>query len=252
MQGSTTSGPTPNGGTGAGSNGGTGSAVGTTPAATVAKGSSGARAGAAVDGASTGRSGVVVAASRTAGGGGASADGASGGSAGSAVSPANAKTPEERRATLDKQLNDSLGSFDARLRREQQKIAQERDARQATVAASTTTDGAAKTGTDQTADAAGSTATEVPAKPSESHGGRVSKRGDTRSPHAGDLKSDKTGGANGSTNGNGALGNVIPDGNDDDIVARRLRRAAEQETDPELKDKLWKEYVEYKKNAQVQ
>jgi len=48
------------------------------------------------------------------------------------------------------------------------------------------------------------------------------------------------------------LGNVIPDGNDDDIVARRLRKAAEQETDPELKDKLWKEYVEYKKNAQVQ
>jgi hypothetical protein len=29
-----------------------------------------------------------------------------------------------------------------------------------------------------------------------------------------------------------------------------LRKAAEQETDPELKDKLWTEYVEYKKNAQ--
>jgi hypothetical protein len=40
-----------------------------------------------------------------------------------------------------------------------------------------------------------------------------------------------------------------PFGDDDDIVARRLRRAAEQETDPELKEKLWKEYIEYKKNS---
>jgi hypothetical protein len=36
---------------------------------------------------------------------------------------------------------------------------------------------------------------------------------------------------------------------DDDIVARQLREAAENETDPELKEKLWKEYEEYKKNT---
>ena len=35
---------------------------------------------------------------------------------------------------------------------------------------------------------------------------------------------------------------------DDDIVARQLREAAENETDPELKEKLWKEYEEYKKS----
>ena len=35
---------------------------------------------------------------------------------------------------------------------------------------------------------------------------------------------------------------------DDDIVARQLREAAENETDPELKEKLWKEYEDYKKN----
>lgn len=34
---------------------------------------------------------------------------------------------------------------------------------------------------------------------------------------------------------------------DDDIVARQLREAAENERDPELKEKLWKEYEEYKK-----
>lgn len=33
----------------------------------------------------------------------------------------------------------------------------------------------------------------------------------------------------------------------DDIVARQLREAAEKETDPELKEKLWKEYEDYRK-----
>jgi hypothetical protein len=36
---------------------------------------------------------------------------------------------------------------------------------------------------------------------------------------------------------------------DDDIVARQLREAAENETDLELKKKLWKEYEAYKKNS---
>jgi len=35
---------------------------------------------------------------------------------------------------------------------------------------------------------------------------------------------------------------------DDDIVARQLKEAAEKETDPVLKEKLWKEYEEYKKS----
>ena len=37
---------------------------------------------------------------------------------------------------------------------------------------------------------------------------------------------------------------------DDDIVARQLREAAEKETDPELKEKLWKEYEDYRRNTQ--
>ena len=174
-------------------------------------------------------------------GGGLGAGGVVGGAGGSAVPPAQAQTAEERRAALDKQLNDSLRSFDARLRKEQQKIAQERDARQ--IAASTTSDDAVKSGAGQTAAALASTSTEIPAKTSESRGSRTSKRGEAPSPHAG--------GSNGNANssGNGAVANERPDGNDNDVVARRLRKAAEQETDPELKDKLWKEYVEYKKNA---
>jgi hypothetical protein len=35
----------------------------------------------------------------------------------------------------------------------------------------------------------------------------------------------------------------------DDIVARQLREAAEKEADPELREKLWKEYEQYKENT---
>jgi hypothetical protein len=45
--------------------------------------------------------------------------------------------------------------------------------------------------------------------------------------------------------GNGATAPKIVPGSDNDIVARRLRRAAEQETDPTLRAKLWKEYRDY-------
>ena len=38
----------------------------------------------------------------------------------------------------------------------------------------------------------------------------------------------------------------IPTGNDDDVIARQLREAAEAETDPEIKEKLWEEYRKYK------
>ncbi len=73
------------------------------------------------------------------------------------------------------------------------------------------------------------------------------------------MKSDGKstgGGGRGGTGGrsSGAGANVppeVPDGSDDDIVARQIREAAEKETDPELRDKLWKEYIEYKKNAKA-
>lgn len=38
----------------------------------------------------------------------------------------------------------------------------------------------------------------------------------------------------------------IPKGNEEDVVARQLREAATQETDPDLRRKLWNEYRRYK------
>ena len=53
------------------------------------------------------------------------------------------------------------------------------------------------------------------------------------------------GGATGS--GAGAMPADIPDGRDDDIVARQIREAAMNETDPELREALWEEYRQYKR-----
>jgi hypothetical protein len=53
----------------------------------------------------------------------------------------------------------------------------------------------------------------------------------------------------GGGSGNGKPAIERPDPSGDDIVARRLRRAAEQEQDPELRRKLWQEYVNYRNNA---
>jgi hypothetical protein len=56
----------------------------------------------------------------------------------------------------------------------------------------------------------------------------------------------------GGPKGGGASGSVpgdIPDGRDDDIVARQLREAAMKETDPELREKLWDEYRKYKQGT---
>ena len=65
----------------------------------------------------------------------------------------------------------------------------------------------------------------------------------------------------GGTTGRGAKGDTeapgrkskpppdIPDGSDDDVVARQIREAAENETDPALREKLWDEYRMYKRGS---
>src|SRR5438067_9745064 len=181
-----------------------------------------------------------------AGAGAASAGGGTG-SAQTSGPDGPGQTPDERRAGLDKRLDDSLGSFDAELRTEQQRVAQERDTRRASATASAAAEGQ---GADKSADTSGSAGTEVPApddKPSGTHRrGDASRRRDT----SGDLKSEKAAKKPDDNAGNGASAREIPDGSDDDVVARRLRQAAEQQTDPELKEKLWQEYIDYKRNAQ--
>lgn len=69
----------------------------------------------------------------------------------------------------------------------------------------------------------------------ETGGGRYRKQGNAKS--AAGRGTEPSAGAPDQTAAN----------QDDDIVARQLREAAEKETDPALKEKLWKEYHDYKK-----
>jgi hypothetical protein len=63
--------------------------------------------------------------------------------------------------------------------------------------------------------------------------------GDTENPDG--SESEEVEGEGGSRDGGGP-----PPSDDDDIVARQLREAAERETDPEMREKLWEEYERYK------
>ena len=81
--------------------------------------------------------------------------------------------------------------------------------------------------------------------------GRKGKEGRTGETETGTTGSEQartdTGGDAGGTKSHDRRGSYSEE--DDDIVARQLREAAENETDPELKEKLWKEYEDYKRNT---
>lgn len=165
----------------------------------------------------------------------------SSGSAGSAEpeGPDAAQTPEERVAVLDKRLDKSLGDFDETLRKEQERVANERDARSAEADVLREGDASGGSAGGDGADGAADSA-----RP-----GDLRSEGERQASKAGDAKDGGSESAGGSGSSGGA-GKRVVDGSDDDIVAKRLRRAAEQETDPELKEKLWQKYLEYKRGAQ--
>ena len=156
--------------------------------------------------------------------------------------------PEERTvdevAALDRELNASLAKFDDRLLKEMEAIRAD-SAKKLQDLAQEAAD-AAKRLRDKGMD--GNT-------PAENSAGETSRQTDTSSPD-GKTEPEAVGTAGETANrGNsGAVGKGSPadrhrdDYKDDDIVARQLREAAENETDPELKEKLWKEYEDYKQS----
>jgi hypothetical protein len=140
---------------------------------------------------------------------------------------------------VDRRLDDSLGKFDEELRREQQRTAEQRDARAANRAAGEVADAVDDDFNDKDEERtaldrnrAGDLRSETPEETARSGEGPGQEG-------AGALP----------VGGGGVAARQIPSGDDDDIIARRLRKAAETETDPELRDKLWKEYIDYKENT---
>jgi hypothetical protein len=167
-------------------------------------------------------------------------------------SGAAARTDAEEVAVLDAKLGSSLSAFDALLLDEARK-AQLRDRDGASADKAPGTGGAAGGGRGQrgakgdpgaqgTRSADGeSTAAGTPDSGDGAPQGPVSEPG---SP-GGRVEGDRPG----APGGTAATPPDVGNGNDDDIVARQIRKAAESEPDPELRRKLWEEYRKYKQGA---
>jgi hypothetical protein len=147
-----------------------------------------------------------------------------------AIDQAREQTIDEQLAALDAELLGGLGDFDEMLLREQERIRAATPRVDADPA-----DAAAGSGVAD-ADSAG-----------ESGLGNAESGGES---DKGDQSSSGRGQGMGSgarrQGGGQATPRDIPDGSDDDVVARQLREAAEKETSPALKEKLWDEYRKYK------
>lgn len=167
-------------------------------------------------------------------------------------------TPGERRAQIDRRFESTLSVFDERIAQEQGAIAGQRRGGR------TGSGGAAGMGDDLGGDGASGDGSDGSDAGGEGNGQSGQGQGDQGgwsggSPGGGDVRTAGTGGARGGGGGvgGGAGGGSgpntvpadIPDGRDDDIVARQLREAAMQEKDPELREKLWEEYRNYKKST---
>lgn len=154
------------------------------------------------------------------------------------------ETPDEATA-LDQELDDSLSEFDEMLLKEMEEI-QARSAeriRELSEEAEAAGKRAGDKGEGERS-AEEETGSEKQAKEASSEGEREEGMSDEKA--SGRDRRDER-----ERSGKDATPGKHPepphDSDQDDIVARQLREAAEQETDPELKEKLWKEYEAYKK-----
>ena len=171
---------------------------------------------------------------------------------------------------LDRELDDSLAAFDAMLLKELEKIRTASAGRmrdlsdQAASAVQRLKEkgidleaeggmrGESKSGTEPSGDKTGDgepgqDGRQSPDRQGGTENGETStpgeKRGDGQRAETDDAAQDGQGGTSGRQE-------RYSGGRDDDIVARQLREAAEKETDPALREKLWKEYEAYKKSQQ--
>ena len=156
-----------------------------------------------------------------------------------AIDQAGERTGDEQIAVLDAELMGGLGEFDEMLLREQERV---RAAAVRTQTADAGAGGAGAAGEDGAG--AGSEGSDG-AQGSDAEFGEASEQGGDRSTGRGDVAA---GGAQRQPGRQGVPPD-IPDGSDDDVVARQLREAAEKEQDPELKKRLWEEYRRYKEGT---
>jgi len=154
-----------------------------------------------------------------------------------------ARTGEEQTSGLDRKLDRSLEEFDGLLLDEQQRVAE------ASGAAHSGSSGSGGSGSR----APGQSGEGAPA--AESNPRRES--GASASGGSPDAPTGKPGeqqsGAAGATSSRESdqrppIPSDVGDGGDDDVIARQLREAAMSEEDPDLREKLWQEYRDYKES----
>jgi hypothetical protein len=175
-------------------------------------------------------------------------------------------TPGERGAQIDRDLDASLGVFDGRMRDEQATLAGQRNGRGgsggnaegkggAGSEDASSGEAAGQNGSGQNGDKSGTSGSGTNSNGQQGGGGEANGQNGKGQGQTPGGSGDRGGG--GGVGGGGARGGSgpstvpadIPDGSDDDVVARQLREAAMKETDPELREKLWQEYRNYKKGA---
>ena len=158
------------------------------------------------------------------------------------INPSAEQTRAQKIAVLDAELNAELGEFDELLLREQARVkagipqTSKEDAGEGHF--DSNDEGDASAGGDEKGSADSGIGTDA----------------DEKQSRTGDSDRETTrgvGGWGGKQKRTASLGQPpgVPDGSDDDVVARQLREAAEKETDPELRSKLWEEYKNYKKGT---
>ena len=146
-------------------------------------------------------------------------------------------TGDEQVADLDVQLNASLVDFDGMLMRERARMRQ--GASTPSIPTRPTNTPSGSSSQDQSGGAQNGD------KQSTATGANTNSAGG-ESPNA---SSSRKGSQSSGSNQKTGDGQVIPSGEDDDIVARQIREAAENETDDALRQKLWDEYIAYKQGT---
>lgn len=147
-------------------------------------------------------------------------------------SPGGAGTDAERIIVLESRLGEQLAQFDGMILSERQAVIQQDNEEGSTPGISGTGNGEGE-GDVETAPLLTST---IRSGNVNSGGGMMpSQPGDNRQ---GDFDNTQT--------TSSVIPPDIPDGSDDDVVARQLREAAMKETDPRLRERLWDEYRRYK------
>ena len=165
----------------------------------------------------------------------------------SALRPAAIDLAEERTKTeqtngLITELNATLGEFDEQLLQEQDRVKAQTPRTESGGGSPIGGSEGAEGGSEQSSETASGEK-----QGNQNQGQEESAQNQTADGEEGQSTRSQTGTRGKSMPGSGRdIPEDIPDGSDDDVVARQLREAAEKETDPELREKLWEEYRRYK------